>query len=98
MPSGTSRGILREKDSWFIKLEYDGKIGIGECSIINGLSIENSDIVFKNLEKLQHVNIHSLSPLNQYKETPAVRFALEMAMKSLASYHPHILYLSLIHI
>ncbi len=92
MPSGTSRGILREKDSWFIKLEYDGKIGIGECSIINGLSIENSDIVFKNLEKLQHVNIHSLSPLNQYKETPAVRFALEMAMKSLASYHPHILY------
>jgi o-succinylbenzoate synthase len=28
-PSGTSRGILYEKETWFILLESDGKKGIG---------------------------------------------------------------------
>ncbi len=92
MPSGTSRGILREKDSWFIQLEDEGKIGIGECSIINRLSLENFDIASKKLESIQHINLHSLNPLSQFKETPAVRFALEMGMKSLTSDHPYILF------
>jgi hypothetical protein len=30
-PSGTSRGILTDKETWFIILEKDGKKGIGEC-------------------------------------------------------------------
>jgi o-succinylbenzoate synthase len=37
-PSGTSRGILTEKHAWFLTLSANGKIGIGECSIIPGLS------------------------------------------------------------
>lgn len=37
-PSGTSRGILTEKHAWFITLQENEKQGIGECSIIPGLS------------------------------------------------------------
>jgi o-succinylbenzoate synthase len=37
-PSGTSRGILTEKQAWFLHIESEGKIGLGECSVIPGLS------------------------------------------------------------
>ena len=33
-PSGTSRGILTTKDSWFLILEEEGNNGLGECSLI----------------------------------------------------------------
>lgn len=37
-PAGTSRGILTTKHSWLIHLKHGNKKGIGECSIIPGLS------------------------------------------------------------
>ena len=37
-PSGTSRGILRHKSSWFIEISDRKGSGVGECSIIEGLS------------------------------------------------------------
>jgi L-alanine-DL-glutamate epimerase-like enolase superfamily enzyme len=40
-PSGTSRGVMTEKETWFIVLEQDGKKGIGECGILRGLSIDD---------------------------------------------------------
>ena len=43
VPSGTSRGILKEKDSWFLQINKGLKSGIGECSIIDGLSIESAE-------------------------------------------------------
>ena len=33
-PSGTSRGILTQKESWFIRIIKNQKIGIGESSLI----------------------------------------------------------------
>ena len=40
-PSGTSRGILTSKDSWFLILTDQDKKGIGECSILEGLSYDD---------------------------------------------------------
>jgi L-alanine-DL-glutamate epimerase-like enolase superfamily enzyme len=37
-PSGTSRGILTKKSSWFLEIQQGSKNGVGECSIIEGLS------------------------------------------------------------
>lgn len=38
-PSGTSRGVLTQKKGWKLKLaNSDGIIGLGECSVIPGLS------------------------------------------------------------
>jgi len=40
-PSGTSRGVLTEKDTYFLILEANGKQGIGECGLLKGLSIDD---------------------------------------------------------
>ena len=40
-PSGTSRGVLSEKETWFIKLEEGDRIGIGECGLLRGLSCDD---------------------------------------------------------
>ena len=41
-PAGTSRGVLTSKTSWFIYLHCNSFIGVGECSVIEGLSPEYS--------------------------------------------------------
>ena len=40
-PSGTSRGILKTKEAWFIVLENNGEFGVGECGMLRGLSIDD---------------------------------------------------------
>ena len=56
-PSGTSRGVLRHKDSWLIQISKGDQYGIGECSIIEGLSPESPQIVQNILEEIpQYLN------------------------------------------
>jgi hypothetical protein len=38
-PSGTSRGLLKEKETWFLKLTDKDQFGIGECGMFRGLMI-----------------------------------------------------------
>lgn len=91
--SGTSRGILTDKETWFIVLEKDGKKGIGECGILRGLSADDRP---DYEEKLQWVceNIH----LGEQKlwdkliEFPSIQFGIEMAFLSLKSENPFILF------
>ncbi|PKB44594.1 o-succinylbenzoate synthase [Cellulophaga sp. RHA19] len=92
-PSGTSRGILTQKETWFIILINDNKTGIGECGILRGLSIDD---VPNYEEKLNWVcnNIHLgldalLSVLVEY---PSIQFGLEQAFLSLAAENPFILF------
>ena len=40
-PSGTSRGVLKTKETWFIVLDSEGKQGVGECGILRGLSVDD---------------------------------------------------------
>ena len=42
-PAGTSRGVLNNKTSWFVSLYLGSKSGLGECSIIKGLTPEYID-------------------------------------------------------
>jgi o-succinylbenzoate synthase len=92
-PSGTSRGILNEKETWFIILENNKKKGIGECGILRGLSADDRP---DYEEKLQWVcaNIY----LGKEKlweallEFPSIQFGIEMAFQSLASENPFLLF------
>jgi O-succinylbenzoate synthase len=92
-PSGTSRGVMTEKETWFIVLEQDGKKGIGECGILRGLSIDDrSDYE----EKLQWTcnNIH-LGKDHLWEaliEFPSIQFGVEMAFQSLESENPFLLF------
>jgi len=92
-PSGTSRGVLNEKETWFIILEQEGKKGIGECGILRGLSADDRP---DYEEKLQWTcaNIH-LGKDQLWEaliEFPSIQFGVEMAFQSLASENPFVLF------
>jgi o-succinylbenzoate synthase len=40
-PSGTSRGVLHHKETWFLTIQGPEGYGIGECGILRGLSIDD---------------------------------------------------------
>ena len=92
-PSGTSRGILTEKETWFILLEKDGKKGIGECGLLRTLSIDDRP---DYEEKLRWTcdNIHLGIDLlwEELIEFPSIQFGLEMAFQSLVSETPFLLF------
>ncbi|WP_026715287.1 o-succinylbenzoate synthase [Flavobacterium daejeonense] len=92
-PSGTSRGVMTEKETWFIVLEQDGKKGIGECGILRGLSADDR---LDYEEKLQWTcaNIH-LGKDTLWEaliEFPSIQFGVEMAFLSLESETPFLLF------
>ena len=87
--SGTSRGIITQKETWYIRIESHDKIGIGECGILRSLSIDD---VPNYEEKLQWVcqNIE-LGPKilwNQLRNFPSIQFGIEQAFLSLQSKNP----------
>ncbi|MFV5701244.1 o-succinylbenzoate synthase [Flavobacterium sp. XS2P12] len=92
-PSGTSRGVMTEKETWFIVLEKEDKKGIGECGILRGLSIDDRP---DYEEKLQWTcdNIHLGK--DQLWEAllafPSIQFGVEMAFQSLESENPFLLF------
>lgn len=85
-PSGTSRGVLTQKETWFILLERDEKTGIGECGILRGLSIDDKPN-YEDILKWTCVNIHlGLNVLlDELIEFPSIQFGLETAFQSLES-------------
>ncbi|HCF02883.1 o-succinylbenzoate synthase [Flavobacterium sp.] len=92
-PSGTSRGIMTDKETWFIVLEQDGKKGIGECGILRGLSCDDRPDYEKKLE-WTCANIHLGKDLlwEALLEFPSIQFGIEMAFQSLASEMPYLLF------
>ena len=79
-PGGTSRGILHDKDSWFLTVEQDGRSAYGECSTIKGLSLDSQHNVNGALEDIcQQINEGIWPDERGYDNLPAVRFCLEQA-------------------
>ncbi len=85
-PSGTSRGVMTEKETWFIVLEENGHFGIGECGLLRGLSVDDRP---DYEEKLQWVceNIHMGKEQlwDALMAFPSIQFGVEMAFLSLQS-------------
>lgn len=96
-PAGTSRGVLHQKDSWFIILEdltQPGKKGVGECGLLKGLSIDDRPGYEEKLNKLcENINEPGIS--EDLNESPSIQFGLEMALKDLHTQTPMILFPSL---
>ena len=93
---GTSRGVLYTKPSWFIKIEdADRGVGLGECSIIPNLSIDDSpDLEKKINEVCRNINRYQYNYHDTLAKYPSLRFALEMAFRGLENNNPHVLYAS----
>ena len=92
-PSGTSRGILTTKESWFIVLEKDGKKGIGECGILRGLSVDDRpDYEVKLQWVCQNIALGKGQLWEALMAFPSIQFGVEMAFLSLASETPFLLF------
>ena len=92
-PSGTSRGVLTTKETWYIIIEKEGKKGIGECGILRGLSIDDRPDYEEKLQWLcAHIEDDINSLFTELKEFPSILFGLEMALQSLDSKDPFVLF------
>lgn len=92
-PSGTSRGVMTEKETWFIVLEENGKKGIGECGILRGLSVDDrADYEAKLKWTCENIHLGETALWEVLLEFPSIQFGVEMAFLSLKSENPYILF------
>ena len=92
-PGGTSRGILTSKDLWLLEVwddKYPEVIGIGECSIIYGLSPDPMEQYEEKLLELTK-NIHQSEKVD-LSGFPSIIFGLEMAIRDLQMGGKRVLY------
>ena len=88
-PSGTSRGILKTKETWFVIIKCDKKLGIGECGILRGLSVDDrSDYEEKLNWTCQNVHLGLNKLITELIKFPSIQFGIEMAFKSLEARNP----------
>jgi len=83
--SGTSRGILKTKTTYFLRLSDADNWGMGECGLFKGLS---ADDVPNYEEKLNwvcdNINLGQAALLIKLKTFPSIQFGLEQAFLSLS--------------
>ncbi|WP_282079258.1 o-succinylbenzoate synthase [Aquimarina algiphila] len=92
-PSGTSRGVLKTKETWFITLIDGMKKGVGECGILRTLSIDDrSDYEEKLKWTCEHIHLGVDKLWEELIEFPSIQFGVEMAFKSLHSDSPFVLF------
>ncbi len=85
-PSGTSRGVMTEKETWFIVLEKEGKKGIGECGILRGLSVDDRPDYEEKLQwTCNNIHLGKDQLWEALLEFPSIQFGVEMAFQSLGS-------------
>lgn len=93
--SGTSRGVMTEKETWFLILENQGKKGIGECCIFRGLSFDDR---LGYSDKLHEVcywieeGKKSDELWEMLRDWPSIQFGVEQAFLSLESSNPFVLF------
>lgn len=83
-PAGTSRGILTEKETYFIRIRDDRfpeVSGIGECGLFRGLSAEDSPDYESRLAEVCR-NIDSVD-LKELDDASSIRIGVEMALADL---------------
>lgn len=90
-PACTSRGILTEKPTFFIKV-FDEKnpehFGIGECSVFPGLSPEaDGNYGYKLVELLANMALGKETDLSRHS---SIQFGLEQALRDFAGSCKHI--------
>ncbi len=82
VPAGTSRGKLQTKPSYFLFLEHNNTIGVGECSIIPKLSIDHREDYEERLETTIKA-FNSRVDLPDLTDFPSIEAGIQMAVDSL---------------
>jgi len=87
-PATTSRDTLTQKPSWFLFIQdiESNLFGVGECSPLAGLSIDDLSCFEKKLDEVCHAIQHDkIDCLQSMQSFPAIQFGLEMALLDLAT-------------
>ncbi len=99
--AGTSRGVLHQKTSWFIKLTSvaDPKLyGLGEASPLPGLSIDDVNVLenclfdFSNTKNISLIEVKHQLQNATFSHLPSLQFALETAIADIENGGNRILY------
>lgn len=91
--SGTSRGILKTKETWFIKIEDEHATGFGECGMFRGLSCDDRpDFESKLKWVCHHIDLGLEQLLIELIDFPSIQFGLEMAFLDLLSDSSNVLF------
>ena len=92
-PSGTSRGVLTQKETWFLLLENKGKYGIGECGILRGLSADDRPDYEEKMQWVcENISLGKDLLWESLIEFPSIQFGVEMAFLSLEHKDPFVLF------
>ncbi len=90
-PSGTSRGVLNSKETYFLILKTEESFGVGECGLLRGLSIDDRPDYEQELAGVCENIELGVSEADLYEalqEFPSIQFGVETAFKSLHSKNP----------
>jgi len=94
--AGTSRGVLTNKKSYYVRIQTEGKFGLGEAGPLAGLSPDYQEDCLPAYQK----TLESLGPIPKEKagisayldqipfHQPALRFAVESALLDLFATNP----------
>ncbi|HDZ15317.1 hypothetical protein LCGC14_1225910 [marine sediment metagenome] len=92
-PSGTSRGTLHQKETWFLILEENGKRGIGECGLLRGLSFDDVEGYEDTLAwTCENIDLGCDALWESLSDFPSIQFGIEQAFLSLYSENPFMLF------
>ncbi len=83
-PSGTSRGVLHNKETFLLEVDEDKKKGIGECAIFRGLSYDDTPEYEDKLKWLcENINENYDYLKNELLHYPSIWFGYEQALLNL---------------
>jgi len=89
-PSGTSRGVLRHKESFFIKIEDGDRIGLGEVGVLRGLSFDDVPELEEQIAwTCANIDLGLEFLYAKNVRFPSIQFALEQAFSHLENGFEH---------
>ena len=93
IPSGTSRGVLTQKESWFIVVAHNAQFGIGECALLKGLSYDDEATYGQKIAWVcNNISLGEEKLLEATQDFPSIQFGIEQAFLSLKNDNPFLFF------
>jgi len=92
-PVLTSRGNMTHKNGYFLEITDGKKVGVGECSFIEGLSVDDLENYEAKLQSVcENMDWHFANLHQLIVAYPSIVCGLEMALMALSSNKPDVLF------
>lgn len=83
-PSGTSRGVLYEKETFILEISQNKKKGVGECAVFRGLSFDDRPDYEEKLQWLcKNIQKDYEYVKEELRDFPSIWFGYEQALLNL---------------